>query len=66
MTYNFFDKKSVGGAFENKLVSDQELAAELHKPITRKFQKHRLSLSFKGNTWEVDLAGMPLIIKYNK
>ena len=43
-----------------------ELANELHKPITRKFEKRRVYLTFKDNIWGADLADMQLLSKYNK
>ena len=46
MVYNFFDKKSVKGsgvamlanesAIKNQIKQNENLAKELHKPITRK------------------------------
>ena len=39
---------------------------ELHKPITRKFKRHKVYSSFKDNICGVDLADMQLISKYNK
>ena len=44
MTNKFFDKKSCGsnssgGAVKSEIMSNQELAEELHKPIIRKFKK---------------------------
>ena len=49
MVYNFFDKKASGGAstLENKsaikkeIISNKQLAEELHKPIIRKFKKKK-------------------------
>ena len=32
MVYKFFDKKTSGGAVENKIMQNKELAEELHKP----------------------------------
>ena len=46
MVYNFFDKKTSGGA-EN--MSNQELAEELHKPIIRKFEKRKVYSLFINN-----------------
>ena len=37
MVYQFFDKKTVGGAIKNEIMSNKELAEELHKPIIRAF-----------------------------
>ena len=45
----------------------QQLAAQLHKPIIRKFKKFRkVYSSFKGNIWGADLADMQSISKFNK
>ena len=46
MVYNFFDKKTSGGA-EN--MSNQELTEELHKPIIRKFEKREVYSLFINN-----------------
>ena len=65
MIYKFFDKKSEGSGL--KLVhQNEQLANELHKPITRKFEKRRVYSTFKDNIWGVDLADMQLLSKYNK
>ena len=37
MVYKFFDKKSFGGAIKYEIMSNEDLAGELHKPIIRKF-----------------------------
>ena len=47
--------------FENQLPSK-----EFHKPISRKFKKHKVLSSFDENIWLNDQAGMQLITKYNK
>ena len=36
MVYKFFDKKTSGGTVKNKIMSNKQLAEELHKPIIRK------------------------------
>ena len=68
--YKFFDKKSKGSgvsALINKSMSqNQQLAEELHKPITREFKKRKVHSAFKDNIWGADLADMQLISKYNK
>ena len=33
MVYKFFDKKSFGSGVKSKIMSNQQLAEELHKPI---------------------------------
>ena len=37
MVYKFLDKKTSGGTVKNKIMSNKQLAEELHKPIIRKF-----------------------------
>ena len=65
MVYNFFDKKSEGsGIINNK--ENIQLADELHKPITRKFEKRKVYSSFRDNIWGADLADMQLLSKFNK
>ena len=45
---------------------NQELAEELHEPIIRKFEKRKVSSSFKDNIWDTDLADMQSISKFNQ
>ena len=66
MVYKFFDKKASGRGIKNDNLSDQQLAEELHKSIIRKFRKRKVHLPFIDNIWDVDLADMPLINKFNK
>ena len=54
MVFKFFDKKSSGSG----IMSNQQLANELHKPTIRKFKRRRVYSSFKGNIWSADLADM--------
>ena len=42
-------------------MSHQQLADELHKPITRKSKKYKVYLSFKDNISCADLADVQLI-----
>ena len=60
MVYKFFDKKSKGSgiatlanksAVNIKVKPSEQLAKELHKPITRNFKKRTVYSGFKGNTW---------------
>ena len=46
--------------------SKKELAEELHKPITRKFEERKVHSPFKDDIWGADLADMQLISKFNK
>ena len=39
MVYKFFDKRISGGTIKNENTSNKELAKELQKQITRKFNK---------------------------
>ena len=59
MFYKFFDKASARSIV--KPIPDQQLADELHKPIIRKFKKHKVYFSFKDNIWGTDLADMLLL-----
>ena len=40
-TLTMRDKSSSGEAIKNKITSNKELMAELHKPIVRKFEKKK-------------------------
>ena len=64
MVYKFFDKKSSGSGSANE--PNYQLADELHKPIIRKFKKRKVYSSFRDNIWEVDLADMQSLSRYNK
>ena len=73
MVYKVFDKKSQGSgrplSSASQLAGNKEniqLADELHKPIIRKFQKRKVHLSFRDNIWDVDLADMQLLSKFNR
>ena len=50
----------------NCVMSNEQLAKELHKPSIRKFKRQRVYSSFKYNIWGVDLADMQLIRKYKR
>ena len=66
MVYKCFDKKSSSGAIKSEIISNQQLAEELQKPIIRKFEKHKVYSSFKDNIWGAVVADMQLISKYYK
>ena len=57
MVNKFFDKKSKGSGI--KSVSNQQLAAGLHKTIIRKFKRRKVYFPFKDYIWGADLADMP-------
>ena len=62
----FFDKKPSGRSVKIETVTNQEIAAESHKPIIRKLEKRKVYSSFKDNIGAVDLVDMQLISKFNK
>ena len=64
MVYKLFDKKSKGSGFMNE--PNYQLANEFHKPIIRKFKKRKVYPLFRVNIWDVDLADMQSLSKYNK
>ena len=41
MVYKFFDRKTSGGTVKNEVISNKQLAEELHKPIVRKSKKKK-------------------------
>ena len=61
-----FDKNVSGGTVKKEIISNKELAEELHKPIIRKFDKRKVSSPYIDNIWGTDLADMQLIRKFNK
>ena len=62
MLYKFFDKNSS----ESGIISNQQLANELHKPVIKKIKRRNFYSSFKDNIWGVDLADMQSSSKYNE
>ena len=61
IVYKFLNERTKGSGIENK-----QLAEELHKPIIKNFKRRKVYSSFKDNIWDVDLADMSLISKFNK
>ena len=47
MVHNFFDKKCNWSG----VMSNQQLADDVHKPITKKFKRRKVYSSFKDNIW---------------
>ena len=66
MVCKFYDKKYSGNGIKNEIISNKELAKELHKPIIRKFNKRKVHSTFIDNVCDTDLADMQLISKFNK
>ena len=64
MVYKFFDKKSSGSGVANE--PNYHLVNELHKQIFRKFRRWNVYSSFRDNIWDVDLAYMQSLNKWNK
>ena len=62
MVYKFFDKNFSGGTVKNEIVFNKKLAEELHKPVTRKFQKWKIHSTFIDNIWAAHQVDMQLII----
>ena len=46
MVYKLFDKKTSGGATKNEIMSNKQLAEELHKPIISKFETNKSTRIF--------------------
>ena len=63
LIYNFFykkpslpeDKSASSGAAKSKIMSKQELASKLHKPIVRKLEKREVQPSFIDKIWVLNL-----------
>ena len=66
MAYTFFDKKSSASAVKSAIMSNQQLAEELHKPIIKKAEKRKVYSSFQDNIWGSHLDEMLLINIFNK
>ena len=66
MIHKCFDAKSCGGGVNSEIISNWELGEQLHKPISRKFEKRKVHSFFIGNLWGTDLADKQLISNCNK
>ena len=62
MVYKYISRSGM----KNQVISNRELAEELHKPIIRKSNKRKVHSPFIDNIWSADLADMQLISKFNK
>ena len=51
---------------KSEIMSNQQLAEDLHKLIFRKFEKCKVYSYFKHNIWGINLADMELISKFSK
>ena len=51
MVYNFIDEKYSGGTINTEIISNEQLAEELHKPIIKKCEKQKVYSSIRANIW---------------
>ena len=59
MVYKVFDKQTWSA-----VRADEQLAEELHEPVTKKFRRRKVYARFKDNIWPADVAEMePLCFK---
>ena len=63
---NCLIKKLLVVVLKNENSFNKELAEELHKLITRKFNKRKVHSPFIDNMWGAYLADIQLISKLNK
>ena len=61
MVYKVFEKKTGSGASLN-----QQLAEELHKPVTKKFKRRKVYARFRTNIWAANLVKMESLSSKNK
>ena len=47
MVPKFFNKKTSGGTVKNQIISNKELAEELHKSIIREFNKRKVLIFYR-------------------
>ena len=68
MVYKFFNERTKGSGInlQANSLNNEILAEELHKPIIKNFKRRKVYSSFKDVIWDVDLANVELISKYNK
>ena len=67
----WFTKSSGGGvtraqSIKSEIMSNRQLAEELHKKIIRKVEKQKVYSSFTVYIWGADLADKQLMSKFNK
>ena len=61
IVYKFFDKKTgsrVTATRKAGVSANEQLAQELHKPVTKEFKRRRVYARFKDNIWPAGLAEM--------
>ena len=52
--------KTTGGAIKSKILSNQHLANEIPKPITKRFKRGESDFLFQNKIWGTDLSDMQL------
>ena len=69
MAYNFLDQKNGSrGRVTRKdgIYLNEQVAEDLHKPVTKKFKRRKVYARFKNNIWAEDLAEMQSLSSKNK
>ena len=61
MVYKLFNKETC-----SRIIVNEQLAEELHKPVIKKFKRSKVSARFKDNIWAVDLAEIESLSSKNK
>ena len=62
--YKFFEEKSSVSVVEAE--PNYQLANTLYKHIIKKFRRKKIYSCFRNNIWDIDLADMQSLRKYNK
>ena len=61
VVYKFFNKKFSNTGFKSKIIPNQELGEDLHKPIIWKSEKQKVYSSFKDSIWDDNFADVQLM-----
>ena len=61
MVYKFFNKKT-----RSRVRVNEQLAAELNKPVTKKFERKNIYARLKDNIWAAHLAEMESLSSRDK
>ena len=69
MVNKFVDKKTGSGTIATskaRVSVNEQLAEELHKPVTKKLKTRKVYARFKDNIWAADLTEMESLSQMNK
>ena len=69
MVFKFFDQITGSGAIAKSKAwasVNEQLAEEIHKPVTKKFKRRKIYVRFNDNIWAADLAEMESLSPKNK